>query len=284
MQINDWLANAAQYPITSQEEVIVNARIVKNWKAGLVSERKGQAALQRIVKGNLRLVAAIWKKRYLKRNIAPAHSLEILQEGAIGLNDAAMRFDPSSGYRFSTFASWWIIKSMKEYQRDSERLVRFKGDMHWKALKAVKMLHTEKGQHSTEEIEKALKMPAKRAINLAMTFTQLHPKSLDVPNQLSGNDASPLHEFIADPSTTTFDYEIPNADRIAKYLFDQFDVEPRMRELILNRFEVRGVAKETRNAQLRSTKKDQGQITALLNRITARLQDQGVTLTSLIGA
>ena len=283
MQINDWLANAGQYPVTSPDEIIVNARIVQDWRAGLTSKRKGQAALQRIVKGNLRLVAAIWKKKYLNRNVAPTHSLEILQEGAIGLNDAAMRFDPSSGYRFSTFASWWIIKSMKEYQRDGERLVRIKGDMHWKALKAMRMVHYEKGRHTDEEIEAALKMPIKRAIDLAMTFEMTRPKSFDI-RVGRGAEGTPLHEVISDPRPNTPDTGIDNAESIANYLFNQFDIEPRMRELILCRFEARGAAKTYGNRCLKSTKKDQGQITSLINQMAARLQDQGITLASLTGA
>ena len=279
MQINDWLANAAQHPVPTEEEVIILSRTIQDGKQGLVSKAKYQAAVTRLVRGNLLLVGAIWKRRYLKRGVASLHSLELLQEGAIGLYDAAIRFDPTKGYRFSTYANNWIVKSMKEFQRDKERLVRFKSEMHWKALKAVRMTNRNLDErHSPEEIEEALKMPMDRALELARLFVITAAMSLDIDD----DNKDSMHERIADPNSVEIETDVPDAYRLAVEIFDRFEVEPRLRELIMARYTVRKTAKGWSNAASHCTKADQGRITSMVNKISRKLREEGVTLASLM--
>ena len=90
-----YLAEIAHLPrLTPQEELALGERIAQG----------DQAALRRIVEANLRLVVYV-ANRYHSEGIA---LLDLIQEGNIGLLRAARRFDARKGYRFSTYAIWWI--------------------------------------------------------------------------------------------------------------------------------------------------------------------------------
>jgi len=122
-QIQAMLAVQADHPDpathTHQQRVIV---------------RRGLRAKERMIVRNLRLVVTVAKK-YLKR-CTSLEMLDLVQDGNMGLARATELFDPSRGYKFSTYAYWWIRQSISRGVQDRDRMIRIPIHRHEKVVKA----------------------------------------------------------------------------------------------------------------------------------------------------
>ena len=130
-----YLQDIGRVPLLSPEEELTLARQVqrRQWllaAAGDASQleeqerraalRLGQRAKARMIQGNLRLVVAV-AKTYQRRGL---ELLDLVQEGSLGLERAVERFDPSRGFRFSTFAYWWIRQGITRALASQSRTIR----------------------------------------------------------------------------------------------------------------------------------------------------------------
>lgn len=170
--------------LTAEEEVDLATRMAEG----------DESARQQLAEANLRLVVSI-AKRYVGRGM---HFLDLIQEGNLGLIKAVEKFDPTKGFKFSTYATWWIRQAITRAIADQARTIRIPVHMVEtinKLLRVSKQLLQELGREPTpEEIAEEIQMPVNKVRDI-MKLSQ-DPVSLNTP--IGEEEDSHIGDFIAD--------------------------------------------------------------------------------------
>lgn len=197
---------------------------------------EGHKARERFVKANSRLVVSMARK-YLGRGVPFA---DLIQEGNLGLMRAIERFDPERGYRFSTYAIWWIRQAISRavaYQGRTIRLPAHVVEEVSRLNRASRRLTKELGREPHEE-ELAEEMDISPERVAELTRVAAEPISLDIP--VGEEQMSSLAEFIEDEVTPP-----PTAEASHSLLEEQLEealasLTPREAEVIRLRFGLEG--------------------------------------------
>ncbi|OGX41818.1 MAG: hypothetical protein A3F87_04195 [Omnitrophica WOR_2 bacterium RIFCSPLOWO2_12_FULL_51_24] len=201
--IKTYLNEIEKIPLLTAEEEIELTKLAK----------KGDAkAEKRMIQSNLRLVVSIAKKY----SYFGVPLLDLIEEGNLGLMKAVKKFNPNKGFRFSTYAAWWIKQYVLRAVANQGKTVRipvYMMELTSKWKKTIERLSQKFGRKpTTAEIAKAMRTSVKKARELERVMT--HPTSLEAP--IGEDDSGTVMDLIEDTKAISATEELSNFLRAEK--------------------------------------------------------------------
>lgn len=220
-----YLQQIGKIPLLSAEEELDVAKKIKN--------NNCEFSKNILVNANLRLVVSIAKK-YIGRGLS---FLDLIQEGNIGLMKAAERFDYTKGYKFSTYATWWIQQSITRAIADKARAIRLPIHMIEslnKIKKATVDLTTELGRTPTkQEIAYRLGLSVSKLTQICKSAQSTI--SIETPANKK-EDSTKIADYIVDESTETPDSRVSQESMLEDIQKMLSQLMPKERDVLIMRY------------------------------------------------
>ena len=222
-----YISSVRRYPLLTQEDEVRLGRLVKQ---GDVKARNS------MITSNLRLVIKV-ARDYRTRGVP---MLDLIEEGNLGLIHAVNKFDPERGFRFSTYATWWIRQGIEHAVMNQSRLVRLPfhviKDLN-QVLKVKKQLQEKAhGQVvAVKDIAKELDIDEDKVRSMLVVAEGISISDLNVNNKDSEKNVS-LLDMLADEKTPTLEEQFGNTE-IEKLLRSWIDsLNERQKIIVIHRF------------------------------------------------
>ena len=257
--------------LTAEEEVYFARRSLKGC----------EASRKRMIVSNLRLVVKI-ARRYNNRGLA---LLDLIEEGNLGLIRAVEKFDPERGFRFSTYATWWIRQTIERAIMNQTRTIRL-------PIHVVKELNvylrasrelSQKLDHepTAEEIALALDKPVEDVTKML----RLNERITSVDTPIGGENDKALLDIIADEKEFSPEESLQDSDIKSNIVTWLEELNPKQREVLARRFVLMGYEPSTLEdvgAEIGLTRERVRQIQVeALRRLRDMLGHQGLSLENL---
>ncbi len=197
-------------------------------------------AKKKLIQSNLRLVVSIAKK-YTGQGVL---FMDLVQEGSLGLIKAANKYDYSKGFKFSTYATWWVRQTIVRAIANNSKVIRIPVHMIDKirlVKKAMFELNYETGKEPTiEEISEKIKMPI-RQVQIVLDTIKLEPMSLDTPiaENLALEDYIPDENYCSPENNTQNSMLKSHIENVLNQL------SQKERKIIVHRFGIDGKKPKT---------------------------------------